>query len=171
MTAPRRERRPRDNGPAWYIVHTGPQLESRASRNLSQAGYYTFYPFERVRRKRRRGNHVVVEWVERPYLNRYLFVCLRYADESFAAIEQVDGVSIVVRTRIGKVPIEVPEPVMTVVMNKSMVRLGENGRNRILGLIRELVEDDGRTLVMAQDGQGRRRIGIVDRAARPVRGG
>jgi transcription antitermination factor NusG len=157
----RRERRPREGGPAWYVVHTGPQLESRASRNLSQAGYYTFYPFERVRRRRRRGNHSVVEWVERPYLNRYLFVCLRYADESFAAIEETDGVSIIVRTRLGKVPISVPEPIMKEIMGKAMVRLGESGRNRVLGLIRELVEEGDRTLVMSQGKDGKRRIGVT----------
>jgi transcription antitermination factor NusG len=157
----RRERRPREGGPAWYVVHTGPQLESRASRNLSQAGYYTFYPFERVRRRRRRGNHSVVEWVERPYLNRYLFVCLRYADESFAAIERTDGVSIIVRTRLGRVPISVPEPIMKEIMGKAMVRLGESGRNRVLGLIRELVEEGDRTLVMSQDRDGKRRIGVT----------
>jgi transcription antitermination factor NusG len=157
----RRERRPREGGPAWYVVHTGPQLESRASRNLSQAGYYTFYPFERVRRRRRRGNHSVVEWVERPYLNRYLFVCLRYADESFAAIEQTDGVSIIVRTRLGRVPISVPEPIMKEIMGKTMVRLGDSGRNRVLGLIRELVEEGDRTLVMSQGRDGKRRIGVT----------
>jgi transcription antitermination factor NusG len=158
------QRRPRDGGPNWYVVHTGPQLESRASRNLSQAGYYTFYPFERVRKRRRRGNHSVVEWVERPHLNRYLFVCLRYADESFAELEHVDGVSAVVRTRLGRVPIAVPQSIMAEVMGKAMVHLGENGRNRMLGLIRQLIEEDDRTLVMAQGRDGKRRIGIATAA-------
>lgn len=160
MTA-RRERRLREGGPAWYVVLTGPQLESRASRNLAQAGYHCFYPFERVRKKRRRGNHFVVEWVERPFLNRYLFVCLRHADESFAEIEQIDGVSTVVRRRLSRTPIAVPEPVMREITDKAMVRLGESGRNRILGLIRQLVEEDGRTLVMSQGRDGRTRIGVA----------
>jgi transcription antitermination factor NusG len=157
----RRERRPREGGPAWYVVHAGPQLESRASRNLSRAGYYTFYPFERVRKKRRRGNHMVVDWVERPYLNRYLFVCLRYADESFAEIEQMDGVSAVVRNCVSRIPVAVPEPIMNEIMDRAMVRLGEHGRNRVLGLIRELVESEERTLVMARGGDGRRQISIA----------
>jgi transcription antitermination factor NusG len=160
-----RDRRLREGGPAWYVVHTGPQLESRASRNLARAGYYTFYPFERIRKRRRRGNHSVVEWVERPYLNRYLFVCLRYTDEGFAEIEQTDGVSAIVRTRLGKVPILVPEPVMREIMGKAMVRLGESGRNRVLGLIRQLVEEDDRTLVMSQGRDGKRRIGIATAAS------
>jgi transcription antitermination factor NusG len=162
----RRERRLREGGPVWHVVHTGPQLESRASRNLARAGYYTFYPFERIRKRRRRGNHSVVEWIERPYLNRYLFVCLRYADESFAEIEEIDGVSAIVRTRLGRVPTPVPEPVMKEIMGKAMVRLGEGGRNRVLGLIRQLVEEDGRTLVMSLESDGRRRIGVAA-SARP----
>lgn len=155
----RRDRKPRDGGPAWYVVHTGPQLESRASRNLARAGYYTFYPFERVRKKRRRGSQFVVEWIERPYLARYLFVCLRYADESFAEIEETDGVSLVVRTSIGRAPIVVPPAVIDELTGNSLVRLGESGRNQILGLMRQLVEDRDRAFVMTRGGDGKLQIG------------
>lgn len=133
-------------------------MESRVSFKLASRGYWTYFPFERIRRLRKRpGGRKVVEWVERAYYPRYVFVMLRYCDESFEEIEELDEISCVVRTRIDHRPLRVPDAIMTAIMDEPMVKLGEQEKNHIRGLIREIVLDEG-TLILSKGGDGRRRI-------------
>ena len=61
----------------WYCVHTLAAHEATAARNLVRAGYWVWYPFERVRMPSVRAKGVHKE-VERPYFSRYIFVALRF---------------------------------------------------------------------------------------------
>lgn len=109
------------NEPHWYAVHTGPRQEDAANQNLRRQGYWTFFPFERVRKRRKLPNRDQhrVEWIERPYFPRYLFVALRKPNESIYAVNETDGVSTVVYC--GEEPLEVPQGVMDELMSRADV--------------------------------------------------
>lgn len=80
----------------WYVVHTAPNAETRIDRRLCAMGMQTFYPFFRIRRKRKLPNRDQhrVEWVNKPRYPRYLFVCC--SEEHLWAVNALDGVSTVV---------------------------------------------------------------------------
>lgn len=92
------------DGPYWFAVHTAPQNEAKADENLRRQGFMTFYPFRRVRVRRKMPNRDVykVEWIERPYFPRYLFVALRHEHETISAVNDTDAVSTVVHIRSRK---------------------------------------------------------------------
>lgn len=104
--------------PHWYAVHTKPQAEAEADLNLRRLGYATFYPFHRVRTRRRRAgtNAYRVEWIERPYFPRYTFVAVR-ASEGLGPAMRADGVSSIVQ--FDGQPLEIPHPVMDELMARA----------------------------------------------------
>jgi transcription antitermination factor NusG len=95
----------------WYAVMTAPRGEELANRNLKRLGFWTFYPHQRVRRRRKRANldQYLVEWVNMPYYPRYMFLGLRDG-EGLYGVNECDGVSTVVYS--GDRPLEVPHAVM-----------------------------------------------------------
>jgi transcription antitermination factor NusG len=95
----------------WYAVMTAPRAEELANRNLRRLGFWTFYPHQRVKRKRKRANldQYLVEWVNMPYYPRYMFLGLRDG-EGLYGVNECDGVSTVVYS--GDRPLEVPHAVM-----------------------------------------------------------
>jgi transcription antitermination factor NusG len=99
----------------WYAVMTAPRAEELANRNLKRLGFWTFYPHQRVRRRRKRANldQYLVEWVNMPYYSRYLFLGLRDG-EGLYRVNECDGVSTVVYS--GDRPLEIPHPVMDELM-------------------------------------------------------
>lgn len=103
----------------WYAVHTGPRMEDVADANLRQQGYMTFYPFVRMRQRRKIANRdqFHVEWVNKPYFPRYLFAAIRGPHESIYAINETDGVSTVVYC--GDDPLPVPHDVMDELMGRA----------------------------------------------------
>ena len=103
----------------WYALMTFPCQENLANRNLRQQGYWTFYPFERVKVRRKIANRDAynVETVEQPYFPRYMFVALRRENESLYAVNETDGVAMVVYC--GDEPLPVPNGVMTELMDRS----------------------------------------------------
>lgn len=80
----------------WFAVHTGPKMEFIASRELKRQGMWLFLPFERIRRRRKLPlrDAYRVEWIERPFYPRYLFVHVGH--EAIAAINDTVGVSTLV---------------------------------------------------------------------------
>jgi transcription antitermination factor NusG len=99
----------------WFAAMTTPRGEELANRNLKRLGYLTFYPFERVRRRRKRANldNYVVEWINKPYFPGYLFLAIREGEGLYHANE-ADGVSTIVWGTGG--PLEIPHPVMDEIM-------------------------------------------------------
>ncbi len=111
-----------EDDPTWYAIMTGPRMEQVADANLRQQGYRTFYPFERVRQRRKIPNReqFLIEWVNKPYFPRYLFVALRKPTESIYAVNQTDGVSTVVYC--GDEPLPIPHEVMDELMSRADVK-------------------------------------------------
>jgi transcription antitermination factor NusG len=95
----------------WYAVMTAPRSEELANRNLRRLGFWTFYPHQEVRRRRKRANvdQYLVEWIRIPYYPRYMFLGLR-PGEGLYGVNECDGVSTVVYS--GDKPLEVPHVVM-----------------------------------------------------------
>ncbi len=117
-----------EDGPTWYAVMTGPRMEETADANLRQQEYATFYPFERVRQRRKipRREQYIIEWVNKPYFPRYLFVAIRHDHEGLYAVNKTDGVSTVVYC--GDEPLPIPHDVMDELMSRADVK----------GIVREI---------------------------------
>jgi transcription antitermination factor NusG len=120
----------------WYAVMTAPRAEELANRNLKRLGFWTFYPHQRVRRRRKRANldQYLVEWVNMPYYSRYLFLGLR-PGEGLYRVNQADGVATVVYS--GETPLEVPQPIMEQIIamaddNGQVGTRDETGRRRFV---------------------------------------
>lgn len=162
-------------GMKWYAVMTAPRGEELANRNLKRAGYWTFYPHERVRRRRKRANvdQYVVEWINEPYFPRYLFVAIREG-QGFMPVNEAEGVSTIVYS--GEIPLEIPEPVMDELFalgddqgrvgtkdrtqrhlwpSGSHVRL--RGNSPMSGLIAQIALDKGKEICLWVDILGARR--------------
>ena len=113
--------------PQWLACMTGARREFDADLDLRRKGLWTWLPFERVRiRKKMRGTLPtskewvwVPEWVNRPYFNRYIFVALRYQNDSISTIEASDHISIVVRRRFSREPLRIPSGVMAELMQRA----------------------------------------------------
>lgn len=106
----------------WYAVYTHLQSEAQADCELRRLGYMTFFPFHRVRLRRKRpGRHAYrVEWVDRPYFPRYTFVAVRQIMgtwESIGPAMRAKGVFGVVQSN-GE-PLEIPIRVMDELMARA----------------------------------------------------
>lgn len=106
----------------WFAVMTKPGLEGKANADLKRQGFMTFFPFERVRQKRKipnRPQHRIVE-VEKPLFSRYLFVMLREG-QGLYAVSRTPSVAAVVS--LGGYPLRIPDATITALME----RCGEDG--------------------------------------------
>lgn len=73
----------------WYLVHTRPNTERKAERNLQAQDFKTFLPeVEKTVRHARR-----LTTVRRPLFARYLFVSLNLACDRWISINGTIGVS------------------------------------------------------------------------------
>lgn len=117
----------------WYAVQTVSRAEHTAHVNLKRQGFLTFYPFRRVRDRRKvpgRDQHRV-EWKDVPYFTGYIFVCIRHDRESIADVNDTDGVIGVVSPGKGKDPLKIPDKVMNALMSLSdNGMIGEEDRTR-----------------------------------------
>jgi transcription antitermination factor NusG len=109
---------------AWYAVQTKSRGEQEAHVNLKRQGFMSFYPFRRVRDRRKVPGRAQwrVEWKDVPYFTGYIFVAIRHAGESIADVNDTDGVICVVSPGRGKDPLRIPDKVIDALMS-----LGENG--------------------------------------------
>ena len=91
----------------WYAVHTKAQSEEKAFVELKRLGLQVFYPFTRVRRRRRKPGTtlMIVEWVDKPFFSRYVFVGLEH-DGQIGMVNAEDTVSTIVT--LGGVPMRIP---------------------------------------------------------------
>ena len=164
----------------WFAVMTTPRGEEIANRNLKRLGYHTFYPFERVRRRRKRPNvnQYLVEWITLPYFPGYLFLAIRDGQGIYQAT-QADCVSTVVCCR-GE-PLEIPASVMDRLMaiadeggvmgridkvtrkpykTGQMVRFGDN--SPMSGLLAQISLDNGKEVRVWMEYLGANRLITVD---------
>jgi transcription antitermination factor NusG len=161
----------------WYAVMTNPRAEDIANRNLKRAGFHTFYPHERVKRKRKRPllDTYVVEHVIRPYYPGYLFLMLR-PEQGLYHANEAEGVGTIVHS--GGVPLEIPHPVMDEIMaREEKVRdvdtvaripymVGQNVRfadnSPMAGLIAQIALDMGNQVMLWLTVLGAKRQVTVD---------
>lgn len=107
-----------DTDAPWYAVMTRAGMEGKADADLRRQGFTTFYPFERVRLRRKipRQEKYLVTTVERPLFSRYLFVMLR-PGQAMRAINDTGSVSTVVY--MGGAPLCIPPSVMDAIMARA----------------------------------------------------
>lgn len=148
-------RGPKLSEPRWFIVHTEAGQEAHADRKLQQAGYATFFAFDRVRRRRKRPGMIepVIEWIEKAYFSRYLFVALRFEADNIQAVEECDGVSCVVRSRLTSIPYEIPSAQLDLIMEAAMVRFDVDCYR---ALMREIVLDPDKQITISKNSAGGR---------------
>lgn len=108
--------------PLWFAVATRNRSEVEAEVNLRRQGFMTYYPFvrERKRRKIPGSTSYRVQWVEKPYFPGYLFVSIRFDDESLYDVQDTVGVLTVFRP--GKRPMYIQPDVMN-----QLMKLGDKG--------------------------------------------
>ena len=110
--------------PRWYAVHTRAGCEKAAAEELGRQGFWTWYPFDRYRvRRRRPGARDLVTWVERPHFSRYVFVALRYLEEAIGDVNDAEGVARVVCERFTGRPLQIPTVIMDALMDEALVTL------------------------------------------------
>jgi transcription antitermination factor NusG len=167
----------------WFAVMTNPSCEEIANRNLRRAGFYTFYPFQKVRRRRKRANvdKYLVEWINKPYYPGYLFVAIR-GDQGAYTVNETHGVSTVVYC--GPDPLEIPTAVMDRIMSASgedglvgavdtvsrrvfkqgqLVRFQDN--SPMSGLLAQIALDNGKEIKVWLEVLGANRVITVDPSA------
>lgn len=164
----------------WYAVMTRPTMEHAASVELKRLGMHVFYPFSRVRRKKRvRGtrNKFIIDWVTRPYFSRYIFVLA--TDEQVPAVNDAQQVSTIVY--LGGVPCPIPDLVIDRMMaltdeqglvgsldlaSRVPFKAGDevrfDGEHAFAGLVAQVSVDAGKEVEVWLDFLGSRRTLRVD---------
>lgn len=154
--------------PRWHAVMTRPGAEFVALENLHRLGFWTFFPFDRIRRRRKRPGTTtyLVEWIKRPYLSRYVFLALRYVGETLDKVNRDDcnGVATVVRSQVTGKPALIPIAAIDSIMDRAMVKFSEEDQNWVAALMREIAIDSDKVVTLSCGSRGRRQI-IVDPVA------
>ena len=76
------------SGKCWYVVHTKPNEEVRASHHLARQGFSVYLPrYAKTRRHARK-----IDTVLRPLFPRYLFIALDLARDRWRSIQSTFGV-------------------------------------------------------------------------------
>lgn len=90
----------------WYVVHTRPQGEETALRNLERQGFTAYLP-----RCRRQVSHArCSQSMLRPFFPGYLFVELDLEAERWQAVHSTFGVAHLISD--GNLPVAVPDGVV-----------------------------------------------------------
>lgn len=146
---------------SWYAVHTKPQQEHVADRDIQRLGVPVFYPRQRIRRHIRRNGAMLPVWLTRPYFPRWLFVDTSM--DSLWRVKSVGAVSGIASS--GTEPIRIPDTVMGVLMAGAdaggiMASRDEVARRRyeaassvrfmdgtpLAGVIATVIKDDGNVI-------------------------
>jgi transcriptional antiterminator RfaH len=75
--------------PCWYVAHTHPQAEAKASSHLVRQGFEIYLP--RYRRRRRHARKI--ETVAAPLFPRYVFVAVDMAIQRWRSIHSTVGIA------------------------------------------------------------------------------
>jgi transcriptional antiterminator RfaH len=95
-----------DFGPRWYVAHTQPHAEAKASHHLHRQGFEIYLPrFLKQRRHARR-----IEKVAAPLFPSYIFVSIDLTAQRWLSIDSTIGITRLVRN--GDRPAPVPQPVI-----------------------------------------------------------
>src|ERR1041385_702866 len=75
--------------PRWFVAHTHPHAEAKATAHLNRQGFEIYFP--RYLKRRRHARRV--ETVAAPLFPSYLFVALDVSVEGWRAIQSTIGVA------------------------------------------------------------------------------
>lgn len=164
----------------WYAVHTRSQMEEKAFVELKRLGLEVFYPFTRVRRRRRKPGttRFIIEWIDKPFFSRYLFVGLEH-DGQIGIVNAEDTVSTIVS--LGGTAMRIPNKIIDRLMDLTDERglvgaIDLTARPRFMsgvevrlkqdhplaGIVGEVVRDAGREVVVLLQMLGATREILVD---------
>ena len=90
----------------WYVVQTQANCEARAARNLIRQDFEIYLP----RYLKRRQHARKIDFVEKPFFPRYMFVAIDLATQRWRSIQSTFGVSHLIGN--GDVPAIVPDGVI-----------------------------------------------------------
>jgi transcriptional antiterminator RfaH len=107
----------RTSEPAWYVVHSQPNLELRATEHLERQGFRTYLPTYMKKRRHARQTSLI----RAPLFPRYLFVEIDVASQRWRSINSTVGVSRLVTDGL------MPTPVMHGVVEAIKARENEDG--------------------------------------------
>ena len=92
--------------PRWFVAHTQPHAEAKATSHLNRQGFDTYFP--RYLKRRRHARRV--ETVAAPLFPRYLFVAVDLTAQRWRSIYSTVGVTRLVS--YGDEPTAVPEGIV-----------------------------------------------------------
>ena len=92
--------------PRWFVAHTHPHAEGKASAHLARQGFETYLPRYLKRRRHARK----IETVAAPFFPRYVFVSVDLAAQRWRSIYSTVGVARLVSH--GSEPTAVPEGIV-----------------------------------------------------------
>ena len=98
--------------PRWYVVHTHPHAEAKATAHLSRQGFDIYFPCYVKRRRHARR----IETVTAPLFPRYLFVAIDLNAQRWRSICSTVGVSRLVCN--GEDPSPVPVGIVEALKNR-----------------------------------------------------
>jgi transcriptional antiterminator RfaH len=92
--------------PRWFVAHTQPHAEAKATSHLNRQGFETYFP--RYLKRRRHARRI--ETVAAPLFPRYLFVAVDTAAQRWRSIYSTIGVARLVCN--GDEPTAVPDGIV-----------------------------------------------------------
>src|SRR6516165_5154399 len=92
--------------PRWFVAHTHPHAEAKATAHLNRQGFEIYFP--RYLKRRRHARRV--ETVAAPLFPRYMFVALDLATRQWWSIRSTFGVADLVYN--GEQPAPVPSSII-----------------------------------------------------------
>ena len=98
--------------PRWYVAHTHPHAEAKATAHLSRQGFNIYFPRHIKRRRHARR----IETVTAPLFPRYLFVAIDLNAQRWRSIFSTVGVSRLVCN--GEDPSPVPVGIVEALKNR-----------------------------------------------------
>jgi len=92
--------------PRWFVAHTRPHAEAKATAHLARQGFQTYFPRYLKRRRHARK----IETVAAPLFPRYLFVAVDMSVQRWRSIYSTVGVARLVSN--GDEPTPVPDGIV-----------------------------------------------------------
>jgi transcriptional antiterminator RfaH len=101
--------------PQWYVAHTHPHAETKATAHLSRQGFDVYFP--RYMKRRRHARRI--DTVAAPLFPRYLFVAIDLNAQRWRSIFSTVGVSRLICN--GEDPTPVPAGIVEALKNREDV--------------------------------------------------
>jgi transcriptional antiterminator RfaH len=101
--------------PRWFVAHTQPQAEAKATAHLNRQGFEIYFP--RYLKRRRHARRI--ETVAAPLFPRYLFVAVDLSAQRWRSIYSTVGVSRLVCS--GDDPSAVPDGIVEALKSREDV--------------------------------------------------